>query len=75
MVSCASIIAKVTRDEELEAMADQLGMEIGSGYPSDKITIDAIKANLHNKILGPYMRERWMTLKNIRQSRIEDFFK
>ena len=75
VVSCASIIAKVTRDRELEALESQLGMPIGSGYPSDKNTIDVIKANLRNKVLGPYMRERWMTLKNIRQSRIEDFFK
>ncbi len=75
VVSCASIIAKVTRDRELEVLESELGMSIGSGYPSDKNTIDVIKANLHNKVLGPYMRERWMTLKNIRQSRIEDFFK
>lgn len=74
-VSCASIIAKVTRDRALSALQEQLGMDIGSGYPSDRYTINAIKANLHSRLLGPYMRERWKTLKNIRQSRIEDFFR
>ncbi len=75
VVSCASIIAKVTRDNELEKLHEKLKMEIGSGYPSDKVTIDAIKANLHNKVFGKYMRERWKTLKNIRQSKIDDFFR
>ncbi len=74
VVSCASIIAKVTRDDELDRLRERLGIDIGSGYPSDKTTIDAIKANLHNKEFGQYMRERWKTLKNIRQSSIEDFF-
>ncbi len=74
VVSCASIISKVTRDNELDDLRGKLGMEIGSGYPSDKVTIDAIRANLHDKVFGRYMRERWKTLKNIRQSKIEDFF-
>ena len=74
VVSCASIISKVTRDNELDELRGRLGMEIGSGYPSDKLTIDAIRANLHDKVFGQYMRERWKTLKNIRQSKIEDFF-
>ncbi len=74
VVSCASIISKVTRDNELDGLRERLGMDIGSGYPSDKITIDAIRANLHNKTFGQYMRERWKTLKNIRQSKIDDFF-
>jgi len=42
IVSAASIIAKLTRDEKLESMAREIGFsskEIGSGYPSDPITV------------------------------------
>ncbi len=75
VVSCASIVAKVTRDGALQKLRDRLDMDIGSGYPSDRKTIDAIKANLHDRKFGQYMRERWKTLKNIRQSKIDDFFR
>jgi ribonuclease HII len=73
VVSCASIIAKVTRDNAVDEMIDDIGIDVGSGYPSDKKTVDAIKANLQSKVLAPYMRDRWKTMKNIRQLRIGDF--
>lgn len=38
LVAAASIIAKVTRDREIGSMRDRWG-EIGSGYPSDPVTI------------------------------------
>lgn len=46
VVSAASIIAKLTRDEKLELMAKEIGFapkEIGSGYPSDPITVKWLK--------------------------------
>ncbi len=75
VVSAASIIAKVTRDEAIERLKGKLGIEIGSGYPSDKVTIDAIRGNLGNERLLPHLREEWKTLKFIRQLKMTEFLK
>ena len=34
-VSAASIIAKVTRDRAVEQLSEEMGIDLGSGYPSD----------------------------------------
>ena len=34
-VSAASIIAKVTRDRAVEQLSKDIGIDLGSGYPSD----------------------------------------
>ena len=73
VVSTASIIAKVTREREMEKIREKLGIDIGSGYPSDKYTIDAIRNNLKNSKMGQYIREYWGTVRIVRQSRIDDF--
>ncbi len=73
VVSAASIIAKVTRDDEIERIRDEVGMKIGSGYPSDKYTIDAIRSDLKTNRLSPYIRNRWKTMNIIKQLKIEDF--
>lgn len=73
VVSGASIVAKVMRDEEMERIERESGVEIGSGYPGDKYTIDAIKRNLQSKRLNPYIREYWKTLDRIKQRRIKEF--
>ena len=43
MVSAASIVAKVTRDRAIAVLAKKYG-EIGSGYPSDPVTIRFLTA-------------------------------
>lgn len=73
IVSCASIIAKVTRDKEIESLQDRIGIDIGSGYPSDKTTIDAIRASLGTNKLVPYIRTYWKTLNVVRQLKMSDF--
>jgi ribonuclease HII len=73
VVSGASIIAKVIRDEEMERIEKESGIEIGSGYPGDKYTIGAIKDNLKTKRLNPYIREYWKTLDVIRQRKMGEF--
>lgn len=75
VVSAASIIAKVERDAEIERIQDKLGIEIGSGYPSDKQTIDAIRANLGNDRLAKFIRQKWKTLQLIRQLKIDSFIR
>lgn len=73
VVSCASIIAKVERDAEIQRIKDRLSIDVGSGYPSDRYTIDAIRENISNDALNQYMRSYWKTLKMIRQLKINDF--
>lgn len=75
IVSAASIIAKVTRDRAIEELEESLGFELGSGYPSDKTTIDMIRRNLDNERLLKHVRAEWKTLKLIRQLKIFEFLK
>ncbi len=73
VTSAASIIAKVERDREIDALRKSLGIDIGTGYPSDKKTRDAIRSDLRNKEIAPYIRQRWRTMNDIRQFKIHDF--
>ena len=73
VVSAASIIAKVTRDREIKKLEKELRLHIGSGYPSDKKTIDMIKKNLVSGVLNNHIREYWRTIENIKQTRLTNF--
>ncbi|MDE1860487.1 MAG: ribonuclease HII [Candidatus Micrarchaeota archaeon] len=75
VVSAASIIAKVERDAEIERISSRLGLDIGTGYPSDKTTTDAILTNLKNEKFAKFIRQRWKTLQLIRQLKIDTFIK
>lgn len=70
IVSCASIIAKVTRDlylnhyNELDPL--MMGDNIGSGYPSDPITSTWLKEHI-DKVFGWHfglLRYSWQTAKD-----------
>ncbi len=73
VTSAASIIAKVVRDRSIDRIQDKIGIEIGSGYPSDMKTVNAIRENLASKTFMCNTREMWMTLKNIKQMKISEF--
>ncbi|MGC8495918.1 MAG: ribonuclease HII [Candidatus Micrarchaeia archaeon] len=73
VVSAASIIAKVSRDTEVEKLKRELGIDIGSGYPSDEKTISAIKADYKEKLLEPYIRHYWYTVSRIKQTTLTSF--
>ncbi|MBN2421269.1 ribonuclease HII [Candidatus Woesearchaeota archaeon] len=62
IVSAASILAKVTRDEEIQKLKKQYKVEFGSGYPSDPLTQIFIK-KFHDKF--PFFRKSWESYKNI----------
>ena len=65
-VSAASIIAKVTRDREIEKIKDQYG-EVGSGYPSDPHTIDFLKREISRGTdISGIVRTEWATFRRIR---------
>ena|SRR3989344_3754224 len=63
-VSAASIIAKVTREEEVEKIKKQYG-EIGSGYPSDPYTKDFLKTHGKSLSSSGIFRKSWATWKNM----------
>ncbi len=73
VVSAASIIAKVTRDNAVKELEESLGITVGSGYPSDETTIKAVKAHLKNPDFKRHIREYWATIDVIKQQKM-DFF-
>ena len=67
VVSAASILAKVTRDRMIVDIAEEFGENIGSGYPSDPVTIAFIEKWLKEKGCTPkHTRNSWDTVKNLK---------
>jgi ribonuclease HII len=65
VVSAASIVAKVTRDREIEKLKAEYG-EIGSGYPSDPRTRAFLEAYYREHgNFPPIVRRGWKTLRKI----------
>lgn len=63
-VSAASIIAKITRDQEIQEIRDKYGAEIGSGYPSDMTTMDFIRRWVAGNGKPPgFARKSWKPLR------------
>ncbi|MDD1657095.1 MAG: ribonuclease HII [Methanomicrobiales archaeon] len=69
VVGAASIVAKVTRDEAIAALASVHG-EIGSGYPSDPYTVAHLESylNAHHHP-PPYARRSWATIAALQAQR------
>ena len=67
VVAAASIIAKETREMEIEKIKDRIG-DFGSGYPSDKRTIKFLESFYDDNGKWPEeVRESWSTLGKILQ--------
>ena len=81
VVSAASIIAKVNRDEAIEELKEKVGVDFGVGYSHDLRTIEFIKklAEKNHGKLPDYIRHTWDTVETIKneynQLRILNFFK
>ncbi len=58
-VAAASIIAKVTRDREVELIKKKLRVDFGSGYPSDPTTKKFLKENWNKH--PEIFRHSWST--------------
>ncbi|MFA4661598.1 ribonuclease HII [Pyrococcus kukulkanii] len=81
IVSAASILAKVTRDEEIERLKEEYG-DFGSGYPSDPRTKKWLEEWFKaHKSFPPIVRRTWDTVKKIEgkykggQLTLDKFFK
>jgi len=75
IVGAASILAKVTRDREIEKIKKKIGIDFGSGYTSDERTIEFLK-----KYWDKYpniFRKKWVSYEKIvkgkGQMKLEDF--
>ena len=75
VVSAASIIAKVTRDNEIEKIKKKIKIDFGSGYMADPKTVNFLEK--HYETHENIFRKSWMPYKNIVnkkfQKKLEDF--
>lgn len=69
IVAAASICAKIIRDRKIEEIK-KATCDFGSGYPGDPKTLKALKDNVERKRLEPFIRQRWKTLENIKQTKL-----
>ncbi len=66
VVSAASIVAKVRRDEIIRGLREEYG-DFGSGYCSDRKTVRFLKSWFEeNEVCPHFIRGSWATVKRIR---------
>lgn len=71
VVGAASILAKVTRDNEIKKIKEEIGEDFGSGYSSDPTTKRFV-AEKYDKYKGKgIFRESWATIKNLKASKVQ----
>ena len=69
VVSAASILAKVRRDERISELRERYG-DLGSGYPSDPRTIRFLERLLKGGgERPPFVRASWATVRRLRSLR------
>ncbi len=64
VVGAASILAKVSREEAVSKIKEEFG-NIGSGYPSDPVTIEFIKSKGRDLEKTGIVRTSWATWKKM----------
>ena len=74
IVGAASVLAKVTRDREINNIKKKIGIYFGSGYATDPKTQEFLKNN-HDK--HDIFRKEWSPYRRVdslkRQKKLEDF--
>ena len=66
VVSAASIIAKVTRDRAVRSICEELGENVGSGYPTDPVTKTFLERwTRDHGNLPPHTRRSWATARKL----------
>ncbi len=74
IVSAASILAKVTRDCEIDKIKKEIAEDFGSGYPSDVRTINFLKRIINEgKDLPWFVRKSWKTTSSLFQRDLSSF--
>ncbi len=69
-VSAASILAKSTREKEMDKLKEKYGKEIGSGYTSDPTTSKFLTKNVSKHKNSGIFRKNWITWKKA-QAKLE----
>ncbi len=67
VVSAASIMAKVARDEEIEKIKKAVNYDFGTGYTHDERTIEFLKKLAERGDYPDFVRKSWITAKVIRK--------
>ena len=62
LVAASSIVAKVTRDDAMQKLSDEIGLDLGSGYPSDPKTRSSMKRLVSGKKPHDCLRWTWSTV-------------
>lgn len=66
VVSAASIIAKVRRDRVLADLSAEFGVEVGSGYCHDPVTVKFLRDWItENRSPPPHCRRSWVTTRRL----------
>ncbi len=74
-VAAASIIAKVERDRIIDEIKEELGVDFGSGYPSDPKTKKFIEELIKGRKRPSFVRWNWNTVRKhmIRPESLEGY--
>ncbi len=67
VTGAASILAKVKRDAEVAQLESELGIRLGSGYPSDRITRQAVQELVSDGMPHDCLRWSWSTVSDVWQ--------
>jgi len=63
--SAASVLAKVTRDDEMKKIRGEYNIECGSGYPADPVCVEFLKTPRARELAEKgLIRKSWQTWKN-----------
>ena len=63
LVAASSIVAKVTRDNAMHELSKEIGIDLGSGYPSDPKTRSSINELIAGKNPHDCLRWTWSTVR------------
>ncbi|PIN91648.1 ribonuclease HII [Candidatus Pacearchaeota archaeon CG10_big_fil_rev_8_21_14_0_10_35_13] len=69
VVGAASIIAKVTRDEEIKKLREKIGKDFGSGYPNDPKTKEFLKEHYKEYQEEEIFRKHWSTITRLTEEK------
>lgn len=70
VVAAASIVAKVSRDRAIARLAARLGEGLGSGYPSDRRTVEFVTRYLGGASAPPqWLRASWAPTERVKLAR------
>ena len=73
VVSAASIIAKVIRDNLIEDLKNRIGIDFGSGYPSDPATREFLEKYFDKYDFFRKSWSSWNKLKNGKNKSLKDY--